>query len=176
MVGLFFFIRASVKDRTKRVQLVSEIAVDSLLSELESYFTQRAYQIAAIDAQQQQVTFEGLVRPSWFLAIFLSFLAAIGLFCFSFVLHLLFPLLTPWFGSLILLSPLVGLFYWKRAQRVEKILVKVESILEPDTSLNSLVTVTAHRDELIQLQENSPLKHSFKEVDEEKRILTDNLS
>ncbi|ACK67036.1 conserved hypothetical protein [Rippkaea orientalis PCC 8801] len=160
MVGLFFFIRASVKDRTKQVKLTSEIPVESLLSQLEAYFTQRAYQIASVNPQQNQITFEGFVRPSWFLAIFLSFLAAIGLLCFAFVLSFLYQPLTPLFFATILLCPLVGIFYWKQAGRVEKVLLEIES--SPQSY--SLVTVTAHRDELIQLQEYSPLKSAIKEA------------
>lgn len=86
MMGLFFFIRASAKDRTERIKLTSRESIDQLLSQLQVYFTQRAYHISSVDLQHQTVTFEGFVSPSWFLAIFLSGLAAIGLFCFSLVL------------------------------------------------------------------------------------------
>ena len=72
MVGLFFFIRASVKVRTEQVLLISEVPKTSLLEQLKDYFKQRAYNVTSSDAAQDTMTFEGLVRPSWFLAIFLS--------------------------------------------------------------------------------------------------------
>ena len=75
-VGLFFFIRASVKDRTEQVKLIAEQPEESLLTQLQEYFDQRAYRIDSVDAATNHVTFSGFVRPSWFLAIFLTLLAA----------------------------------------------------------------------------------------------------
>ncbi|NEQ63648.1 MAG: cofactor assembly of complex C subunit B, partial [Moorea sp. SIO4A1] len=87
-VGLFFFIRASVKDRIQQVKLASPETEESLLNQLKQYFYQRAYQVAAVDAATNQVTFQGIVRPSWFLAIFLTVLAACGILCLSLVLSI----------------------------------------------------------------------------------------
>ena len=116
MVGLFFFIRASVKDRTQQVKLIAEEPEESLLGQLQEYFDQRAYRVAAVDPAQNQVTFEGFVRPSWFLAIFLTLLAASGLLCFALVLSLLYPSLSNLFLTLILLAPAAGVFYWKKSR------------------------------------------------------------
>ena len=52
--------------------------------------------------------------------------------------------------SLVLIAPFAGVFYWQKARRWEKILLEVVS----KTDSPNLVAVTAHRDELIQLQEN----------------------
>lgn len=153
MVGLFFFIRASVKDRTQQIKLTAPLSKTSLFEQLQTYFTQRAYDITSIDAQRENMTLEGFVRPSWFMAIFLSILAALGLLCFGLVLSLIYPPLTPLFLGLSILSPLAGLFYWKQAGRIEKICLTLESISEPTAQQNSAVIVTAHRDELIQLQQ-----------------------
>ncbi len=159
MVGLFFFIRASTKDRTEQVKLMTKESVDHLLSQLQTYFTQRAYHISSVDPQHQTITFEGFVSPSWFLAIFLSALAAIGLFCLSFVLSLLYPSLSGFFFGLIVLCPVAGLFYWKKSGRVEKVLLEVKSLsdsnqLQPnDIEPQNFIIVTAHRDELAQLQQ-----------------------
>ena len=49
-VGLFFFIKASVKDRIEQVKLASESAQESLLTQLQEYFASRAYRVAAVDA------------------------------------------------------------------------------------------------------------------------------
>ncbi|MGH2415622.1 MAG: cofactor assembly of complex C subunit B [Microcystaceae cyanobacterium] len=156
MVGLFFFIRASVKDRTQQVKLVTTEPEESLLRWLEQYFNQRAYQIISVDPTQQQVTFQGFVRPSWFLAIFLTLLAAIGLLCFALVLSLLYPSLSQFFPVLILLAPAAGWFYWKKAGRLEKVFLKIEALSQEEKEQGSLVTITAHRDELNQLQQTLP--------------------
>ena len=150
MIGLFFFIRASVKDRTKQIQLIPDESEDVLIKTLQDYFESRAYQLASIDSQSKQVAFTGFVQPSIFLAILLSLLAIVGLSCLSLILFLLFPGINYLFGLLVLAAPLAGIFYWSKAGRWEKILLEVI----PQTGSPNLVSVTAHRDELIQLQEN----------------------
>lgn len=157
-VGLFFFIKASVKDRTEQVKLLSEQSEDSLLTQLQQYFTQRAYRIAAVDATTQQVTFEGTVRPSWFLAIFLTLLSAIGLLCLALVLSMLFPAQGGLFLGLVLIAPLTGLFYWKKAGRTEQVFLKLEAIPSTGNLPQSSITVKAHRDELAALQQSLNLK------------------
>jgi uncharacterized membrane protein YphA (DoxX/SURF4 family) len=153
MVGLFFFIRGSTKDRTQEVELVSEQPEESLLDQLRQYFGQRAYRVATVDAATNQVTFEGRVRPSLFLAVFLSCLAAIGMLCLTLVLSMVLPDMSPlWFG-LLLLSPLAGVFYWRGSDRVEQVLLRVGQ----EGSV-SLITVRAHRDELAELQRILNLK------------------
>jgi hypothetical protein len=151
-VGLFFFIRASVKDRTQEVKLVSAQTEASLLTQLQQYLTQRAYRVTAIDAAQSQVTFEGFVRPSVFLAIFLTLLAASGILCLALVLSILLPQLAGTSLLLLLLSPLAGIFYWQRAGRPEQVSLKIEPTANPSAVDQSLVTVKAHRDELASLQ------------------------
>jgi hypothetical protein len=151
MVGLFFFIRASVKDRTQQIELVAEESEESLLEQLEIYFRDRAYRLAAVDAEKERVIFEGMVRPSWFLAIFLSVLAAFGLLCFALVLSYLYPALTNGFLFLVALAPAAGVFYWKGAKKLEKVAIGFHSLdgQKPKT----VAIVTAHRDELAQLQQ-----------------------
>lgn len=158
MVGLFFFIRASVKDRTEQVKLISKTPKTSLLEQLKAYFTRRAYNIIPSNAGQDTITFEGLVRPSLFLAIFLTFLAALGLLCLVLVLSFVYPPLTPLFFALELLSPVAGIFYWKKAGRIETVSFSLESLTEQGLQQGSLLTLTAHRDEVIQLKQNFPLK------------------
>jgi hypothetical protein len=157
-IGLFFFIRASVKDRTEQVKLITEQPEESLLTQLQQYFDQRAYQVTAVDAERNQVTFQGIVRPSWFLAIFLTLLAGCGFLCLSLVLSLLFPGMGSIFLGLILLAPAAGLFYWQRAGRPERVSLKLETLPHEENGTQSLITVTAHRDELAALQEALQLK------------------
>jgi Flp pilus assembly protein TadB len=162
MVGLFFFVKASVKDRTQQIRLVAKQTTDSISDQLKQYFAQRAYQVTAAD--QESITFEGLVRPSVFLAVFLTLLVAVSLLCLALVLSALSPQVG--IGSLLLslLSPLAGWFYWQQAERPEQVFLKVESFSSnPDDSHQanqSLVTVTAHRDELIELQRALKLRNS----------------
>ena len=154
MIGLFFFIRASVKDRTKQIRLVPEESEDILIKKLQEYFETRAYQLTSIDCQNKEIAFKGYVKPSLFLAILLSLLAVVGLSCLALVLFLLFPNLNslPWL--LVLIAPFAGVFYWRQAGRWETIQLKV--ISTPSNS--NLVSITAHRDELIQLESNLSLQ------------------
>ncbi|MGL5075224.1 MAG: cofactor assembly of complex C subunit B, partial [Waterburya sp.] len=101
-----------------------------------------------------QITFRGFVQPSLFLAVLLTILAVVGLSCLALVLLLLFPQSPSVFWLLVLLAPLAGIFYWRKAGRWEEIFLQV--IAKPDSS--NLISVTAHRDELIQLQANLSLQ------------------
>lgn len=158
-VGLFFFIRASVKDRTQEVTLVSEQEQASLLEQLQQYFAHRSYRVSTIDSERNQVTYEGFVKPSVFLAIFLTLLAAIGILCLALVWSLLFPGLSSIFLGLVLLSPMAGVFYWKKAARPEQVMLKLSNQTNKLTQeLQSQITVVAHRDELIELQRSLKLK------------------
>lgn len=158
MVGLFFFIRASVKDRTEEVKLISELPKTSLLEQLKTYFSQRAYTVTNANGGQDTITFEGFVRPSLFLAIFLTILAALGLLCLVLVLSFVYPPLTPLFFALELFAPVAGIFYWKQAGRVETVSLSLESLTEQGSQPGSLLILTAHRDEVIQLKQNFSLK------------------
>lgn len=154
IIGLVFFIRASVKDRTQQIQLIATESETDLLNKIQAYFESRAYQIVSVEPSKQQLAFKGFVQPSWFLAIFLSFLGGLGLFCVVLVLFLFYPTASDLWWLLILLAPLAGLFYWRKAGRWEQVLLAIKST--PDNS--NLITVTAHRDELNQLQQNLSLQ------------------
>lgn len=157
-IGLFFFIRASVKDRTETETLLSAQSEDALLTQLEQYFTARAYRIVQLDPEQKQVTFRGVVAPSLGLAIFLSVLAAIGLLCLALVLSMVLPQVGPLWWSLVLLAPIAGGFYWQKAGRPEQVQVRVASLATSSTEQQSAVTIVAHRDELITLRNTLPLQ------------------
>lgn len=153
LVGLFFFIKASVKERPQTLQLVSTQLPEATLLELQAYFSQRAYRAIAAPPEQTGLVFmEGIVRPSWFLAIFLSMLAAIGLLCFSLILSFLYPGIGSFALLPVLLAPLAGSFYWKKAKRAEQISLSVSP-----QGAGSVVTVQGHRDELQTLRQNLAL-------------------
>lgn len=163
-IGLFFFIRASTKDRIQVAQWVTDLPQPSLLEQLQQYFTQRAYRITEVDAEKNLVTFEGLVRPSVFLAIFLTLLAAVGWLSLALILAVLKPELSgllPWMATL---SPLAGLFYWKKSARPEQLVLQVETVVDENNALQNLVIVTGHRDELSEMQRSLPLKPVEAEV------------
>jgi len=157
-VGLFFFIRASTKDRIEVVRLRAEGEQRSVLESLQNYFLQRSYRIASVNAADNQVIYEGTVRPSWFLAIFLSLLAAVGFLCLALVLAFLFPSVSSGLPFLSLLAPAAGWFYWKGAGRQEQVLLQVESLSTEESIPINVLTVTAHRDELAELQRALDLK------------------
>lgn len=152
MVGLLFFIRASVKERTQQVKLTLAEPEAVLLKKLKEYFEQRAYQVAGVNAEENQISFQGFVRPSWLLAVFLTLLAATGLLCLSLVLSLLYPKGGNFFLALPLLAPGAGVFYWQKAGRLEEVLLKLEALPPQGEKAQSQITVTAHRDELLQLE------------------------
>lgn len=156
IVGLFFFIRASVKDRTEAVTLISSGTEDQTLAYLKDYFLKRAYKVIDLDTENNKVIFEGLVSPSLFMAILLSCLAACGFFCLNLLVSFLYPSSNNLFLLLTFLSPLAGFFYWRNAERLEKIALKLESPINQQEKEKSVITIIAHRDELIELQKLFP--------------------
>ncbi|MGF1536173.1 MAG: cofactor assembly of complex C subunit B [Elainellaceae cyanobacterium] len=155
LVGLVFFIRASTKDRleTARFMATGGQTPRQLVEDLVTHFTQRAYTPLPreVSASNPRIVLSGQVQPSVFLAIFLTALAAVGLLCLGLVLGLLLPALGSWGLLLAVLSPLAGLFYWRRSARVEQIILD----LVPD---EPAVNVTGHRDELIVLRRSLKTK------------------
>lgn len=160
LVGLVFFIRAATKDRTETAHLISEQGEAVLMPQLQEYFRSRSYRVAEVDREKNRVIFEGYVKPSLFLAVFLTLLATVGLVCLSLVLWLLLPNLNTSALGIALLSPLSGLFYWKKAGRVEKVLLDMQRTNQDEPNSPGKLTVTAHRDELIELQRTLNLKLS----------------
>ncbi|MFM1843877.1 MAG: hypothetical protein RLZZ490_2620 [Cyanobacteriota bacterium] len=153
LIGLVFFIRSSVKDRTQQIRAWIDSPDNGILDEIKTHFIHRAYHITHVDPLQQLVTFEGNVQASPFLAVFLSLLAALGLLCLALVLSILFPQNEFIYFFLLWLAPLAGVFYWRKAQRVEEIKLQVGNPDHPDRPEQYPLTITAHRDELRQLQE-----------------------
>ncbi|MBW4552516.1 MAG: cofactor assembly of complex C subunit B [Aphanocapsa sp. GSE-SYN-MK-11-07L] len=157
VIGLFFFVKASVKPRIEKAQFISEQSEESTVTLLKQYLSQRAYRPTTLDPDQNQVTFEGMVSPSLFLAVFLTLLVVAGLFCLGLVLSLLLPQVGLKFLGLVILAPLTTAFYWRKSRRIETVKLKVEELDSPNAPASqpqgkSLVTVIGHRDELATLQ------------------------
>ncbi|MGD1861782.1 MAG: cofactor assembly of complex C subunit B [Leptolyngbyaceae cyanobacterium] len=163
-IGLFFFIRASTKDRTETALYTTSLTDVTLLEKLQMYFSNRAYRVTAVDADSGKISLEGKVRASLFLAIFLGSLAAIGLFCLALVMTISAPQLGVVPYGLLLLSPLASWFYWQGATRFEQVSFQVlPPITKTDmdtiaAAAGSRLRITAHRDELIALAAQLPLK------------------
>ncbi len=149
-IGLFFFIRASTKDRIEQMVLETSDSEEVLLPRLQSYFTDRAYRVAAVDRDTDIITFEGLVRPSVFLAALLTGLAAVGAMCLALVLSMLFPTVGKLWVGLLLIAPLAGWFYWQGSSRTEQIRLKVES--QDLQQAPTKIKISGHRDELAVFQ------------------------
>lgn len=167
VIGLVFFIRASTKDRIEVAQFASLQSAESLEQAVMKYFYTRAYQPDDTATGQPDETpgptiingtkLIGLVSPSMFMAVFLSGLAAVGFACLSLILATLFPEWGGWLVGLVALSPLAGVFYWKKSSRPEAIVLRVEAFTsgadsQSDTIRRSTLTVKGHRDELADLE------------------------
>ena len=150
VVGLLFFIRASVKDRTQEVRLSSVQSNEWLLGELKQYFRDRAYQVTSIDADRNVVNLQGNVRSSLFLVFFLSGLALVGMICFVLVLEMTLPDGGVFWWVLLAIAPGAGYFYWKKANRPELVSFRLESDTQEGASV---ITLQAHRDEVEALRE-----------------------
>jgi ABC-type transport system involved in cytochrome bd biosynthesis fused ATPase/permease subunit len=143
VVGLFFFIRASVKDRTEREEFTSSLAAEALAEKVKEYLEKRTYSLAATGDAEVQV-YEGVMQPSKFLAVFLSFAAFLGLVCLSLVFGVFFPQAYILWYALPFFCPVAGLFYWKKARKTETVRFKIMPTEQGQTKLK----VEAHRDEL----------------------------
>lgn len=158
MVGLFFFIRASIKDRTEQIELLATEPEESIFERLQTYFEQRSYQIINVDGVNNVVTYQGFVPPSGFVAVFLSLLAALGFVCVALVLALLYPAIGFGFLGICVFAPIAGIFYWRKAGRLEKVILQITKQTPITETPTQLITVTAHRDEIIQLRQVVPYK------------------
>lgn len=141
-IGLAFFIRASTKDRTEELEMAcvrSAAEVDRLAKD---HLTGRTYRIAK--TEDGTTLFEGQVRPSVFLAVFLSVLAAIGFACVGLIVGTAVPSLADNTIGIVILSPLAGAYYWKKAKKSERVVIAVQETGESKSS----VTAIGHRDEL----------------------------
>jgi hypothetical protein len=154
-IGLFFFIRASTKDRIEQTTLESSDSEAVLLPQIDAYFTDRAYKIASVDRDTEIVTFEGIVRPSIFLTVLLTGLAAVGAMCLALVLSMVLPDAGQVLFGLLLVAPLAGWFYWQGSSRTEQVRLKVQSPGDPPAT--TTIKISGHRDELAVFQETLKL-------------------
>lgn len=163
-IGLAFFIRASTKDRTEQALYETHLDDITLFEKLQQYFADRAYRVTAVDEASGQISLQGRVAASPFLAVFLGSLAGIGFASIALVLTTSNPQWGYWPFVLLVLSPLSSWFYWRGANRVEQVTFAVRSPEETaprgkeDATARTQLVVTAHRDEQATLASQLPLK------------------
>jgi hypothetical protein len=148
-IGLVFFLRASSKDRTTVVDVQSPRPDLEVLEGLVAWLGQRGWQPTAKDPQRQVLRFSGQVQASLSLALLLSLLGSLGAGSLALVLHQLFPGSGWWVLGLVLLGPLAGRIYWRRAARPESLELR---LIEEPAGGGSTLRLRAHRDELIALE------------------------
>lgn len=157
LVGLFFFVRASVKDRTQSVTWQLSQPTQQVLDAVTTYLENRAYALKTIDREAERVVYAGVVEASLGLTIFLAVLVGIGSLCLGLILAVQFPQVASFSGLGLLLAPLAGWFYQTKARRTEQVVLHVapgsagQTIAELTAPVTAL-TVTGHREELRTMQ------------------------
>ena len=147
-VGLLFFLRAAAKDRTTDVVISSYSGSLEVLEALTDWLRQRGWRQLEADPERRWIAYEARVGASVPLALLLSLLAAAGAGALALVVIQLvvparwWPLLLAGFG------PLAGLVYLTRAERLERLELR---LLSHDQQIPTRLALRAHRDELIAL-------------------------
>ena len=146
-IGLFFFLKASSKDRTTIIDISSSKQPIEVLNEVCNWLKSRGWQQVQVNSDKKILTFRGQVVSSKSLAIFLSILGGLGSCSLGLVLVQIYPFLMWW---PILLGcvggPISGFVYFKNSQREE--IFEFKLINETEIEFTKL-RLSAHRDELI---------------------------
>ena len=150
-IGLFFFLRASSKDRTTTVEITSSQKPLEVLKVMFEWLDLRGWNQIGGDFDQRILIFKGQVVSSKFLAIFLALLGGFGSCALGLVIIQIYPTLGWWPILLGLIGgPLSGMIYFKKSAREEKFELRL--ISSEDNEEMTLIRLRAHRDELISLE------------------------
>ena len=150
-IGLFFFLRASSKDRTTVVEITSSQKPLEVLNVIYEWLNLRGWKQIGGDFDQRTLMFKGQVVSSKFLAIFLSLLGGFGSCALGLVIIQIYPKLGWWPILLGLIGgPLSGIIYFKKSTREEKFELRL--ISNDDNEEITSMRLRAHRDELISLE------------------------
>ena len=150
-IGLFFFLRASSKDRTTTVEITSSKKPLEVLKVVYEWLNLRGWKQTGGDFDQRILTFKGEVVSSKLLAIFLSLLGGLGSCALGLVIIQIYPNLGWWPILLGLIGgPLAGMIYFKKSAREEKFELRL--ISKEDNAEMTSMRLRAHRDELISLE------------------------
>ncbi len=148
-IGLFFFLRASSKDRTTVVEITSSQKPIEVLNIMYEWLQLRGWKQTGGDFDKRTLIFKGQVISSKLLAIFLSLLGGFGSCALGLVIIQIFPILDWWPILLGLIGgPLSGMIYFKKSAREEKFELR---LINSDDEMTSM-RLRAHRDELISLE------------------------
>ncbi len=149
-IGLFFFLKASSKDRTTIVEISSSQKPVKVLNGLCEWLNLRGWKQTGGDFDQKTLIFKGQVVSSKLLAVFLGFLGGFGSCALGLVIIQIYPILGWWPILLGLVGgPLSGLVYFKKSAREEKFELR---LIDKDNEENTFMRLRAHRDELISLE------------------------
>ena len=150
-IGLFFFLRASSKDRTTIVEITSSQKPIEVLKVMYEWLDLRGWNQTGGDFDQRILVFKGQVVSSKLLAIFLGLLGGFGSCALGLVIIQIYPTLGWWPILLGLIGgPLSGMIYSKKSAREEKFELRL--ISSEDNEEMTLIRLRAHRDELISLE------------------------
>lgn len=136
--GLWSLIKRSVKSKVVQKTLVEagekKKAPNQAAGEILSFFTRNNF---VVSERGETITFEGMMVPSRGQAALLTFCTCISLASVALVLTITFPDVgNNWFWITVL-SPLAGLYYWKRAARKEQ--MKVKMMVGDDGTLSEII-------------------------------------
>jgi len=149
-IGLFFFLRASSKDRTTVVEISSSQKPVKVLNDLYEWLNLRGWKQIGGDFDQRILIFKGQVVSSKFLAIFLGILGGFGSCALGLVIIQIYPALAWWPILLGFIGgPLSGMVYFKKSAREEKFELR---LINKDDDVMTFMRLRAHRDELISLE------------------------
>ena len=150
-IGLFFFLRASSKDRTTIVEINSSKKPLETLKVMYEWLNSRGWEQTGGDFDQRILIFKGQVSSSKLFAIFLSLLGGLGSCALGLVIVQIYPRLGWWPILLGLVGgPLSGMIYFRKSAREEKFELRLMSN-DDDNEITS-IRLRAHRDELISLE------------------------
>tara|TARA_Y100000589_G_C27179711_1_gene640235 strand:- start:46 stop:603 length:558 start_codon:yes stop_codon:yes gene_type:complete len=150
-IGLFFFLRASSKDRTTIVEVSSIKNPIETLNLVSNWLDKRGWKQIGGNSEQKTLIFKGNVESSKLLAIFLSLLAGSGLFALGLVTMQIYPNL-KWWPMLIgfIGGPLTGMIYARKSNREEKFEFR---LINNSKNNKTQLRLRAHRDELIAFED-----------------------
>ena len=148
-IGLFFFLRASSKDRTTTIEISTETDPIETLNIICGWLKLRGWNQVGGNSDQKTLTFTGQVTSSYSLAIFLSVLGGLGSCSLGLVVRQIYPNLSWWPILLGLIGgPISGIIYSKKSRREETFEFRLLDEFDKSTKLR----LRAHRDELISLE------------------------
>ena len=159
-IGLFFFLKASSKDRTTVIEISSSKKPIETLNLICNWLNLRGWQQIKVNSDNKSLTFKGNVVASKFLAIFLAFLGGLGSCALGLVIIQIYPFFGWWPILLGLLGgPLSGYIYSKKSYREEIFEFK---LVNEDAFNTTQLILRAHRDELIAFENDLKEKLQLK--------------